>query len=134
VWVLDFKLLDATYTERLDIVVPPALNIAVLAMAEVNVTQDYGAMLIGGLLAFRCVINIDQQICDLSPRSLSGCVNMQFIVYWRLYSDEPYRAKSLVRKLINSSSKPFSALHRSLQYGMFVYSECEMDTNGIQAS
>jgi hypothetical protein len=103
-------------------------------MTEVNVTQDYGAMLIGGLLAFRCVINIDQQICDLSPCSLSGCVNMQFIVYWRLYSDEPYRAKLLVRKLINSSSKPFSDLHRSLQYGMFVYSECEMDTNGIQAS
>ncbi|KAJ8597641.1 hypothetical protein M405DRAFT_855384 [Rhizopogon salebrosus TDB-379] len=49
-------------------------------MATVNVTQDYGAILIGGLLAF----------------SLSGCVNMQFIVYWRLYSDEPYRAKSLV--------------------------------------
>ncbi|KAJ8597643.1 hypothetical protein M405DRAFT_723912 [Rhizopogon salebrosus TDB-379] len=55
-------------------------------MTEVNVTQDYGAMLIGGLLAF----------------SLSGCVNMQFIVYWRLYSDEPYHAKSLVRNLINS--------------------------------
>jgi hypothetical protein len=91
-------------------------------------------MFIGCLLAFRFVINIDQQICGLSPCSLSGCVNMQFIVYWRLYSDEPYRAKSLVRRFINSSSKPFSALHRSLPYGMFVYSECEMDADRIQAS
>jgi len=48
-------------------------------MATADVTPDFGAIFIGGLLAF----------------SLSGCVNMQFIVYWRLYSDEPYRAKLL---------------------------------------
>ncbi|KAG1757765.1 hypothetical protein EDB19DRAFT_64055 [Suillus lakei] len=45
-----------------------------------EVTQDYGAILLGGLLAF----------------GLSGCVNMQLMVYWRLYSYESWRAKSLV--------------------------------------
>ncbi|KAJ8588995.1 hypothetical protein M405DRAFT_933712 [Rhizopogon salebrosus TDB-379] len=54
--------------------------LVIFAMIEVNVAQDYGAMLIGGLLAF----------------GLSGCVNMQFIVYCRLYSCERWRAKSLV--------------------------------------
>ncbi|OJA18596.1 hypothetical protein AZE42_06570 [Rhizopogon vesiculosus] len=49
-------------------------------MTEVNIAQDYGPMLIGGLLAF----------------GLSGCANMQFIVYWRQYSCEAWRAKSLV--------------------------------------
>lgn len=45
-----------------------------------SVAQDYGAILLGGLLAF----------------GLSGCVYMQFIVYWRLYSYESWRSKSLV--------------------------------------
>ncbi|KIK48436.1 hypothetical protein CY34DRAFT_798258 [Suillus luteus UH-Slu-Lm8-n1] len=45
-----------------------------------GVAQDYGAILLGGLLAF----------------GLSGCVNMQFIVYWQLYSYESWRVKSLV--------------------------------------
>ncbi|KAG1784144.1 hypothetical protein EV702DRAFT_1191151 [Suillus placidus] len=45
-----------------------------------EVAQDYGAILLGGLLAF----------------GLSGCVNMQFIVYWQLYSHESWYAKSLV--------------------------------------
>jgi len=49
-------------------------------MAQASVAQDYGAMLIGGLLAF----------------SLSGCLNMQCIMYWRQYPGEPYRVKSLV--------------------------------------
>ncbi|KAG2154657.1 hypothetical protein DEU56DRAFT_897737 [Suillus clintonianus] len=49
-----------------------------------EVAQDYGSMLIGGLLAFG------------TPHSLSGCVNMQFFVYWQLYSYESWRAKSLV--------------------------------------
>lgn len=40
----------------------------------------YGAMLVGGLLAF----------------GLSGCVNMQFIVYCRVYFRESWRTKSLV--------------------------------------
>lgn len=40
----------------------------------------YGAMLVGGLLAF----------------GLSGCVNMQFIVYFRVYFRESWRTKSLV--------------------------------------
>lgn len=40
----------------------------------------YGAMLVGGLLAF----------------GLSGCVNMQFIVYCRIYFRESWRTKSLV--------------------------------------
>jgi hypothetical protein len=74
--------------------------LVIFAMTEVNVAQDYGAMLIGGLLAFGCVVSLDKRICNLSnrtPRSLSGCVNMQFIVYCRLYSCERWRAKSLVR-------------------------------------
>ncbi|KAG2120689.1 uncharacterized protein F5147DRAFT_785757 [Suillus discolor] len=45
-----------------------------------NVVEDCGPILLGGLLAF----------------GLSGCVNMQFFVYWRLYSYESLRAKSLV--------------------------------------
>ncbi|KAG2755482.1 hypothetical protein P692DRAFT_20767703, partial [Suillus brevipes Sb2] len=45
-----------------------------------GVAKEYGAILLGGLLAF----------------GLSGCVNMQFIVYWQLYSYESWRAKSLV--------------------------------------
>lgn len=45
-----------------------------------GVAQDYGAILLGGLLAF----------------GLSGCVNMQFIVYWQMYSYESWRVKSLV--------------------------------------
>ncbi|KAH7920943.1 hypothetical protein BV22DRAFT_1039232 [Leucogyrophana mollusca] len=49
-------------------------------MVEADVATDYGALLLGGLLAF----------------GLSGCVNMQFIVYWRLYSTESWRTKSLV--------------------------------------
>jgi hypothetical protein len=40
----------------------------------------YGAMMVGGLLAF----------------GLSGCVNMQFIVYCRVYFLESWRTKSLV--------------------------------------
>ncbi|KAG0706617.1 hypothetical protein DFH29DRAFT_1020917 [Suillus ampliporus] len=68
-------------------------------MTEVNIVQDYGAMLIGGLLAFRRVINLDVKIRDLSdkiPHSLSGCVNMQFIVYCRVYSRESWHTKTLV--------------------------------------
>ncbi|KAG1759003.1 hypothetical protein EDD22DRAFT_826952 [Suillus occidentalis] len=45
-----------------------------------GVAQDYGAILLGGLLAF----------------GLSGCVNMQFIVYWQMYSYESWHIKSLV--------------------------------------
>ncbi|KAG0704361.1 hypothetical protein DFH29DRAFT_849070 [Suillus ampliporus] len=46
----------------------------------IEVAQDYGAMLLGGLLAF----------------SLSGCVSMQFVMYWRLYPCESWHLKSLV--------------------------------------
>ncbi|KAH7911580.1 hypothetical protein BJ138DRAFT_1113071 [Hygrophoropsis aurantiaca] len=49
-------------------------------MLDTDVAKDYGALLLGGLLAF----------------GLSGCVNMQIIVYWRLYSSESWRTKSLV--------------------------------------
>lgn len=45
-----------------------------------NIGLIYGAMLVGGLLAF----------------SFSGCVNMQFIVYFRVYFHESWRTKSLV--------------------------------------
>lgn len=55
---------------------------------------------------------------DTSLRSLSGCVNMQFFVYWRLYSYESLRAKSLVRKLFYELPL-FNCLHRSLQLGTF---------------
>lgn len=40
----------------------------------------YGALLVGGLMAF----------------SLSGCFNMQFIVYCRVYFCESWHTKSLV--------------------------------------
>jgi hypothetical protein len=90
-------------------------------MSQVDVSQDYGAMLIGGLLAFRYVATIDRKKCgNPFPRSLSGCVNMQFIMYWRLYPGEPYHTKSLV---VNSSNRLLHiliALHRSLQRGTCV--------------
>jgi hypothetical protein len=63
----------------------------------------YGAMLVGGLLAFGSVINLDAKILYLSdgtPHSLSGCVNMQFIVYCRVYFRESWRTKSLVRNFV----------------------------------
>jgi hypothetical protein len=85
----------------------PTDPLVIFAMTEVNVAQDYGAMLIGGLLAFGYVVSLDKRICDLSnrsPRSLSGCVNMQFIVYCRLYSCERWRAKSLVRLFVFESA------------------------------
>ena len=79
------------------------------AMAAVSVAQNYGALLLGGLLAFRYVISLNKNniLSDLS-RSLSGCVGMQFIVYWRLYPDESYRTKLLVWKSDASSSTPFT--------------------------
>ncbi|KAF8131522.1 hypothetical protein EV363DRAFT_1482559 [Boletus edulis] len=46
----------------------------------VDIDADYGPLLLGGLLAF----------------GLSGCVNMQFIVYWQIYSGERWTTKSLV--------------------------------------
>ncbi|KAH0837824.1 hypothetical protein J3R83DRAFT_6032 [Lanmaoa asiatica] len=46
----------------------------------VDINADYGPLILGGLLAF----------------GLSGCVNMQFIVYWQIYSEERWTTKSLV--------------------------------------
>ncbi|KAG2037592.1 hypothetical protein BDR03DRAFT_956993, partial [Suillus americanus] len=53
---------------------------APLIIFAMSVGLIYGAMLVGGLLAF----------------GLSGCVNMQFIVYCRVYLHESWRTKSLV--------------------------------------
>ncbi|KIJ66549.1 hypothetical protein HYDPIDRAFT_26888 [Hydnomerulius pinastri MD-312] len=53
---------------------------ASLAMSAADVASDYGPLVLGGLLAF----------------GLSGCVNMQFIVYWQIYSSESWRTKALV--------------------------------------
>ncbi|KAG2123621.1 hypothetical protein BD769DRAFT_1359375, partial [Suillus cothurnatus] len=44
-----------------------------------SITLDYGAILVGGLLGF----------------GLSGCVNMQFIVYCRVYFCDSWRTKRL---------------------------------------
>ncbi|KAG9308947.1 hypothetical protein JVU11DRAFT_11247 [Chiua virens] len=45
-----------------------------------DVYVDYGPLILGGLLAF----------------ALSGCLNMQFIMYWQIYPDERWTTKSLV--------------------------------------
>ncbi|KAF8844201.1 hypothetical protein BDN67DRAFT_1008347 [Paxillus ammoniavirescens] len=45
-----------------------------------NVPADYGPLLLGGLLAF----------------SLSGCVSMQFSVYWQIFPEEAWPTKLLV--------------------------------------
>ncbi|EGN93735.1 hypothetical protein SERLA73DRAFT_189491 [Serpula lacrymans var. lacrymans S7.3] len=49
-------------------------------MVTSDVASDYGALLIGGLLAF----------------GLSGCVGMQFIVYCRTYPSDSPRNKTMV--------------------------------------
>ncbi|KAG1813877.1 uncharacterized protein BJ212DRAFT_1578083 [Suillus subaureus] len=53
---------------------------APLIIFAMSIGLIYGAMMVGGLLAF----------------GLSGCVNMQFIVYFRVYFRESWRTKSLV--------------------------------------
>ncbi|KAG2141031.1 hypothetical protein DEU56DRAFT_280505 [Suillus clintonianus] len=55
----------------------PSAPLVIFAM---SVGLTYGAMLVGGLLAL----------------GLSGCVNMQFIVYCRVYFRESWRTKSMV--------------------------------------
>ncbi|KAG9308948.1 hypothetical protein JVU11DRAFT_11248 [Chiua virens] len=45
-----------------------------------DVYVDYGPLILGGLIAF----------------ALSGCVSMQFIMYWRVYPDERWPTRSLV--------------------------------------
>ncbi|KAF9236841.1 hypothetical protein BU15DRAFT_76568 [Melanogaster broomeanus] len=45
-----------------------------------DVPTDYGPLILGGLVAF----------------ALSGCVNMQFIVYWQIYPEETWPTKLLV--------------------------------------
>ena len=105
-------------------------------MTDSEVAKDYGAILLGGLLAFGCVISLDRKICDLSdrsPYSLSGCVNMQFIVYWRSCSGDHWRTKSLVRKSVFE----FTFFNRLTQVTAIWYvrvSACEMDVDGIQAA
>jgi len=59
--------------------------------------------MVGGLLAFGYVIKLDAKmrcLSDGTPHSLSGCVNMQFIVYCRVYFLESWRTKSLVRNFV----------------------------------
>lgn len=51
-----------------------------LVIFTMSIDLIYGALLVGGLLAF----------------SLSGCLNMQFIVYCRVYFCESWHTKSLV--------------------------------------
>ncbi|KAN0100113.1 hypothetical protein V8E55_000097 [Tylopilus felleus] len=50
-------------------------------VAQVNVPMDYGSLILGGLLAFR--------------KGLSGCVSMQFIMYWQIYPGDRWTTKSL---------------------------------------
>ncbi|KAG1814683.1 uncharacterized protein BJ212DRAFT_346780 [Suillus subaureus] len=59
-----------SYAMRLSILgVFSVLPTTALVIFAVTITLDYGAMLVGGLLGF----------------GLSGCVNMQFIVYCQVY-------------------------------------------------
>ncbi|KAF8555103.1 hypothetical protein OG21DRAFT_1496490 [Imleria badia] len=46
----------------------------------VDINADYGSLILGGLLAF----------------ALSGCVNLQFIMYWQVDPEERWTTKSLL--------------------------------------
>ena len=96
------------------------------------IAQSYGAIILGGLLAFGCVISLDRKMYglpDRSPPSLSGCVNVQFIVYWRLYSCDHWRDKSLVRKFVLESTL-FNRLSQVIVTWHVRVSFCKLDVNG----
>ncbi|KAG1794775.1 uncharacterized protein HD556DRAFT_401637 [Suillus plorans] len=79
-----------------------------------SIALDHGAMPIGGLLGF----------------GLSGCVNMQFIVYCRVYFYESWRTKSLVI-VIWLLDLCHSALVASALWDSIIASDSGLDTLDI---
>ena len=98
---------------------PPPVVFAMTEYSEV--AQDYGAILLGGLLAFGCVVSLDQKICTCLTELFTAC-RVVLTCNSSYTGDCTLASLGVLSHWYGSSSSGLHfliALHRSLQHGAF---------------